>query len=143
MRVVMFGFQTWGHRTLRALIESRHEVALVVTHPTGDGAYEKVWSDSVAELAEEHDIPVLLRERADDDELIEALKQAAPDVLVATNWRTWIPPRSTRRSSWTRYRSCSGRACSGWRRVRRPIPCCGSSRPTASSASAPGPNGSR
>jgi methionyl-tRNA formyltransferase len=93
MRVVMFGFQTWGHRTLRALIESRHEVALVVTHPTGDGAYEKVWSDSVAELAEEHGIPVLLRERADDDELIEVLKQAAPDVLVATNWRTWIPPR--------------------------------------------------
>jgi len=36
---------------------------------------------------------VLLRERADDDELIEVLKQAAPDVLVATNWRTWIPPR--------------------------------------------------
>ena len=32
MRVVMFGYQTWGHRTLRALLESEHEVALVVTH---------------------------------------------------------------------------------------------------------------
>jgi len=93
MRVVLFGFQTWGHRTLRALIESEHEVVLVVTHPAGDGAYEKVWSDSVARLAEEHGLPVLLRERADDDELLDALKQAAPDVIVATNWRTWIPPR--------------------------------------------------
>jgi methionyl-tRNA formyltransferase len=36
---------------------------------------------------------VLLRERADDDELLDALKRAAPDVIVATNWRTWIPPQ--------------------------------------------------
>ena len=93
MRVVMFGFQTWGHRTLAALLDSEHEVTLVVTHPAGDGAYEKVWSDSVAELAEAHDVPVLLRERPDDEELLDALKQAAPDVIVATNWRTWIPPQ--------------------------------------------------
>ena len=92
MRVVMFGFQTWGHRTLAALLASEHEVTLVVTHPVGDGAYEKVWSDSVADLAAAHDVPVLLRERPDDDELLAALKQAAPDVIVATNWRTWIPP---------------------------------------------------
>ena len=93
MRVVMFGFQTWGHRTLQALLRSEHEVVLVVTHPTGTGTYEKVWSDSVADLAAEHDVPVLLRERADDQELHDALKQAAPDVIVATNWRTWIPPQ--------------------------------------------------
>lgn len=93
MRVVMFGFQTWGHRTLQALLASEHEVVLVVTHPTGDGEYERVWSDSVADLAAEHGVPVLLRERPDDDELLESLKQAAPDVIVASNWRTWIPPR--------------------------------------------------
>jgi methionyl-tRNA formyltransferase len=93
MRVVMFGFQTWGHRTLRALLDSEHDVVLVVTHPAGQGAYEKVWSESVADLAAEHGVPVLLRERPDDEELYEALKQAAPDVIVATNWRTWIPPR--------------------------------------------------
>jgi methionyl-tRNA formyltransferase len=93
MRVVMFGFQTWGHRTLQALLDSEHEVVLVVTHPAGDGAYEKVWSDSVAELAAAHDVPVLLRERPDDEELLDALEQAAPDIIVATNWRTWIPPQ--------------------------------------------------
>jgi methionyl-tRNA formyltransferase len=31
MRVVMFGYQTWGHRTLQALLDSEHEVVLVVT----------------------------------------------------------------------------------------------------------------
>ncbi|MEV4707050.1 methionyl-tRNA formyltransferase [Actinoplanes sp. NPDC049316] len=93
MRVVMFGFQTWGHRTLQALLESEHDVVMVVTHPRGEGAYEKVWPDSVEELAVSAGVPVLIRDRPDDDELYDALKQAAPDVIVATNWRTWIPPR--------------------------------------------------
>lgn len=93
MRVVMFGYQTWGHRTLRALLDSEHDVVLVVTHPRSEHAYEKIWSDSVADLAEEHGVPVLIRNRPDDDELFERLKDADPDIIVANNWRTWIPPR--------------------------------------------------
>lgn len=92
MRVVMFGYQTWGHRTLQALLESDHEVALVVTHPSSEHAYEKIWDDSVAELADKHGVPVLLRNRPDDAELLEAVRAAAPDVIVANNWRTWLPP---------------------------------------------------
>ncbi|MEU7986411.1 methionyl-tRNA formyltransferase [Streptosporangium canum] len=91
MRVVMFGYQTWGHRTLRALLDSDHEVVLVVTHPKSDHAYEKIWDDSVAELAEKHGVPVLLRYRPDDEELLAALRDAAPDIIVANNWRTWLP----------------------------------------------------
>ncbi|MDX2643258.1 methionyl-tRNA formyltransferase [Streptomyces sp. PA03-1a] len=92
MRVVMFGYQTWGHRTLQALLESDHEVVLVVTHPRSEHAYEKIWDDSVAELAEKHGVPVLLRNRPDDAELLEAVRSAAPDIIVANNWRTWLPP---------------------------------------------------
>lgn len=92
MRVVMFGYQTWGHRTLEALLNSEHEVSLVVTHPRSEHAYEKIWDDSVAELAEKHDVPVLIRKRPGDAELSDRLRQAEPDVIVATNWRTWIPP---------------------------------------------------
>ncbi|WP_030453389.1 methionyl-tRNA formyltransferase [Herbidospora cretacea] len=92
MRVVMFGHQTWGHRTLRALLESSHEVVLAVTHPKSDHAYEKIWDDSVADLAAEHDVPVLLRNRPTDPELLQAVKDARPDVIVANNWRTWLPP---------------------------------------------------
>ncbi|GEL20828.1 methionyl-tRNA formyltransferase [Pseudonocardia asaccharolytica] len=93
MRVVMFGYQTWGHRTLAALLEAGHEVALVVTHPPSDHAYERIWGDSVEELALRHDLPVLLRTQPDDEELHRRLKEAEPDVIVATNWRTWIPPQ--------------------------------------------------
>ena len=51
MRVAMFGYQTWGQRTLQALLKSRHEVCLVVTHPASDHAYESIWADSVEDLA--------------------------------------------------------------------------------------------
>ncbi|MGY1577993.1 methionyl-tRNA formyltransferase [Streptomyces sp. MN13] len=92
MRVVMFGYQTWGHRTLQSLLDSDHEVTLVVTHPKSDHAYEKIWDDNVAELAEKNDLPVLLRNRPDDPELLTALREARPDIIVANNWRTWLPP---------------------------------------------------
>ncbi|RPK37062.1 methionyl-tRNA formyltransferase [Streptomyces sp. ADI93-02] len=92
MRVVMFGYQTWGHRTLQALLDSEHDVVLVVTHPRSEHAYEKIWSDSVADLAEENGVPVLIRNRPDDEELFTRLKEAEPDIIVANNWRTWIPP---------------------------------------------------
>ncbi|MEV4139128.1 methionyl-tRNA formyltransferase [Dactylosporangium sp. NPDC049742] len=92
MRVVMFGYQTWGHRTLQALLASEHEVALVVTHPVSDHPYERIWNDSVADLATGHGVEVIVRDRPDDAELLGRLKQADPDVIVATNWRTWIPP---------------------------------------------------
>ncbi|MFF8678329.1 methionyl-tRNA formyltransferase [Streptomyces sp. NPDC015237] len=93
MRVVMFGYQTWGHRTLRALLDSSHDVVTVVTHPKSEHAYEKIWSDSVADLAAEHGVPVIIRNRPDDEELFQLLKDADPDIIVANNWRTWIPPR--------------------------------------------------
>ncbi|MER5985886.1 methionyl-tRNA formyltransferase [Streptomyces sp. NPDC001787] len=91
MRVAMFGYQTWGHRTLQALLDSDHDVVLVVTHPRSEHAYEKIWSDSVADLAEEHGVPVVVCNRP-DDEVFERLKEAEPDIIVANNWRTWIPP---------------------------------------------------
>ncbi|GAA0380832.1 methionyl-tRNA formyltransferase [Acrocarpospora corrugata] len=90
MRVVMFGYQTWGHRTLRALLDSRHEVVLAVTHPRSEHAYEKIWDDSVADLAAEHGVPALLRNRPTD--LVDVVRDLAPDLIVANNWRTWLPP---------------------------------------------------
>ena len=92
MRVVTFGYQTWGHRTLQALLDSDHEVALAVTHPRSDHAYERIWSDSVADLAAQHGVAVLIRNRPDDEELMSRLKEANPDIIVANNWRTWLPP---------------------------------------------------
>lgn len=92
MRVAMMGYQTPGYRTLQALLDSHHEVVQVVTHPPSDHAYERIWDDSVAALAEQHGVPLLIRSRPDDAELLTQLKEAEPDIMVATNWRTWIPP---------------------------------------------------
>jgi methionyl-tRNA formyltransferase len=91
MRVVLMGYQTWGYSTLQALLDSDHEVVLVVTHPKSDHAYEKIWDDSVAELAIKHDLPLAIKNRP-DPELAEQIQAVRPDVIVATNWRTWIPP---------------------------------------------------
>ncbi|WP_033288022.1 methionyl-tRNA formyltransferase [Amycolatopsis jejuensis] len=92
MRVALFGYQTWGHRTLKALIDAGHDVRLVVTHPPSDHAYERIWGDSVADLARDHGIRALLRTRPDDAELLAELKAAELDLIVANNWRTWLPP---------------------------------------------------
>jgi methionyl-tRNA formyltransferase len=85
----MFGYQTWGHRTLKALLSSGHEVVLVVTHPRSEHAYEKIWDDNVADLAAESGIPVVVRNRPDEG-LLEQLRAVAPDLIVANNWRTYL-----------------------------------------------------
>ena len=90
MRVVMFGYQTWGHRTLQALLKSRHEVCLAVTHPVSDHAYESIWADSVEDLARGEGIEVFLAKRP-TPELIARVAAIAPDVMVANNWRTRLP----------------------------------------------------
>jgi methionyl-tRNA formyltransferase len=89
VRVALFGFQTWGYRVLEHLLGSQHEVALVVTHPRSEHAYESIWSDSVEELARSKGVPVLVKDRP-DREVADALSEV--DVMVACNWRTWIPP---------------------------------------------------
>ncbi|MCJ0893850.1 methionyl-tRNA formyltransferase [Rhodococcus sp. ARC_M12] len=91
MRVVLFGFQTWGHKTLETLVKSHHDVVAVVTHPVSGQAYESIWSDSVEDLARDHGIEVHVAKRP-DEALVDRLRQWAPDIIVANNWRTWLPP---------------------------------------------------
>ncbi|MGN2641652.1 methionyl-tRNA formyltransferase [Nocardia takedensis] len=90
MRIVSFGFQTWGRKTLQALIDSDHEVVLAVTHPASDHSYKGIFSDSVEELARAHGIPVHLTERA-DEQTIDLVKRAEPEVIVVNSWYTWMP----------------------------------------------------
>jgi methionyl-tRNA formyltransferase len=91
MRIVAFGFQTWGCKTLQALIDLDHEVVLSVTHPASDESYKAIWSASVEELAREHGIPVHLTARV-DAQTIDLVKRAEPDVIVVNSWYTWMPP---------------------------------------------------
>lgn len=91
MRIVSFGFQTWGVKTLQALIDLNHDVALAVTHPASDDSYKGIFSDSVEDLAHSLGIPVHLTERVDND-TIDLVKRAEPDVIVVNSWYTWMPP---------------------------------------------------
>jgi methionyl-tRNA formyltransferase len=91
MRVVSFGYQTWGHKTLQALIDLDHEVALAVTHPVSRQSYKAIFSASVEGLAREHGIPVHLTEKVDAD-TIDLVKRAEPDVIVVNSWYSWMPP---------------------------------------------------
>ncbi|STZ56745.1 methionyl-tRNA formyltransferase [Mycolicibacterium tokaiense] len=90
MRVVFFGFQTWGVRTLHALLDLNHDVPLVVTHPSSAQTYKAIWSDSVEELAGDRGIPVHLTDRI-DGETVDLVKRAEPDVIVVNSWYTWMP----------------------------------------------------
>lgn len=90
MRIVSFGFQTWGYRTLQALLELDHDVVLAVTHPASEQSYKAIWSASVEDLAREHGIPVHLTDRV-DAETIDLVKRAEPDVIVVNSWYTWMP----------------------------------------------------
>lgn len=91
MRIVSFGFQTWGVKTLQALVDLGHDVALAVTHPASDDSYKGIFSDSVEELARSYGIPVHLTERV-DNATIDLVRRAEPDVIVVNSWYTWMPP---------------------------------------------------
>lgn len=92
MRVGFLGYQTWGHRVLAALLSSRHAVGFVITHPASDHEYETIWNDSVQELAQAHGLPMLLRTYANDPEVAELVEGHVPDILVSSDWRTWLAP---------------------------------------------------
>jgi methionyl-tRNA formyltransferase len=93
MRVVLLGYQIWGRRSLEALLERPDiSVELVVTHPDGDDLYERVWTDSIAEPARAAGIEVVeLGEEDGDAALQSLLTAAAPDVVIASNWRSFVP----------------------------------------------------
>ncbi|MCV7199489.1 methionyl-tRNA formyltransferase [Mycobacterium angelicum] len=91
MRVVSFGFQTWGRKTLQALLDLNHEVVLAVTHPASEQSYKAIFSASVEELALERGIAVHITERV-DSATIDVVKRSEPDVIVVNSWYTWMPP---------------------------------------------------
>ncbi len=89
MRAVVFGYHTMGRLGLEALLRHGWEVAAVVTHRDAPG--EEIWWGSVAELAAEHGIPVILPESASDPAIAETVAAAEPDFLFSFYFRWMIP----------------------------------------------------
>jgi len=81
MRVVFLGTPDFAVPTLRALINSKHEVLAVVTQPDKERDRRVVTPSPVKEEALKHDIKVLQYNKI-RLEGVEDLKALNPDIMV-------------------------------------------------------------
>jgi methionyl-tRNA formyltransferase len=86
---VVFAYHTVGVKCLRALIEGGFKIPLVISH--ADSPSENIWFESVANLCQAHQIPVLLDPDLSDPELQEQIAQIQPDYLFSFYFRQMIP----------------------------------------------------
>ena len=85
---VVFAYHDVGVRCLSVLLAQGVEVPLVVTHRDAPG--EPIWFASVAKLAAEHDLPVLMPEDANEGEIVRAVATARPDFLFSFYFRQML-----------------------------------------------------
>jgi methionyl-tRNA formyltransferase len=86
---VVFAYHTVGVKCLRALIDGGFEIALVISH--ADNPSENIWFESVANLCQAHQIPILLDPDLSDSKLQERIAQIHPDYLFSFYFRQMIP----------------------------------------------------
>lgn len=92
MRVVFLGNDVWSVPSLQALANSSHEVALVATRvprPAGRGG--KLRATPVAEAARTLGLPLAEAETVKRGAGLEAIQNAAPDVLVVVAYGEILP----------------------------------------------------
>lgn len=88
-KIVVFAYSLIGHACLKFLIESGETIAGVFTHPDTPG--ENLWFPSTAQLAKDHNIPVVISEDAKDPRVLDALEKLQPDLLFSFYYRKIIP----------------------------------------------------
>jgi methionyl-tRNA formyltransferase len=95
VRIVFAGTPEPALPSLRRLIESpRHDVIAVLTRPdAAKGRHGKPSPSPVAQLALEHDIPVLRPSRPNSDEFIAELTELAPDACAVVAYGALLSER--------------------------------------------------
>jgi methionyl-tRNA formyltransferase len=92
VRLVFAGTPEVALPSLRALIDSRHEVVAVVTRPDAPaGRGRTLHASPVALLAEEHGIEVLKPEKVRDPEFLARLRALAPDCCPVVAYGALVP----------------------------------------------------
>src|SRR5438067_6837214 len=92
MRVLFMGTPEVSISALRALIDSPHDVAAVVTQPDKPrGRGRGVSASPVKELAEEHGLPILQPVSPKDDGFADALSVFEPNGLAVVAYRDILP----------------------------------------------------
>jgi methionyl-tRNA formyltransferase len=93
MRLLFAGTPVAAVPALRALIESsRHEVVGVLTRPDApSGRGRKLSRSPIAEVADEHDIPVFTPRRPGNPDFVDALTELAPDCAPVVAYGALLP----------------------------------------------------
>ena len=87
-RAVVFAYHNVGVRCLAVLLAHGVEVVQVITHR--DNPDEKIWFDSVAELAARYDLPVITPDDPNDPALVAELAALKPDFLFSFYYRQML-----------------------------------------------------
>ena len=102
MRIVYFGTPDFAVESLDAIMQSRHEVAAVVTVPDRQaGRGQKVVFSPVKQYALDHQLPLLQPEKLRDDDFLRQLAAFQADMFVVVAFRmlpeaVWnMPPHGT------------------------------------------------
>lgn len=102
MRTVFFGTPDFAVESLDAIVQSRHEVAAVVTVPDRQaGRGQKLIHCAVKDYALAHGLPLLQPERLRDEAFLHTLAAIGADVFVVVAFRmlpeaVWgMPPKGT------------------------------------------------
>ena len=92
MRVVFAGTPDAAVASLTALLDSRHEVAAVVTRPDAPaGRGLRTVASPVAEVAERAGLEVLKPAKARDPEFLDRLREIAPDCCPVVAYGALLP----------------------------------------------------
>jgi methionyl-tRNA formyltransferase len=90
MRAVVFAYHNVGVRCLSVLLAHGVDVRLVVTHD--DDPRENIWFQSVAVLAQQHDLHVVKPDDPNSPELAREIAALRPDFLFSFYYRKMLPP---------------------------------------------------
>jgi methionyl-tRNA formyltransferase len=88
VQAVVFGYHDVGARCLRVLLDAGVAVPLVVTHR--DDPHERIWFESVAQVAQIHGIETLVSE--DMNHLGERTSAISPEFIFSFYYRRMLPP---------------------------------------------------
>ena len=92
MRIVFIGTGEIGAPTLRALLNSEHEVAAVVTQPDKPvGREQRIEPPPIKKEIATRGIPVLQPPRIKDPQAIEEVRRLTPDVIVVAAYGQILP----------------------------------------------------
>lgn len=92
MRIVFMGTPDFAVGTLEAIIQSKHEVAAVVTQPDKPKGRSKTpTAPPVKEAALSHGIPVLQPIRVRERESLEEIQSFGPDIIVVAAFGQILP----------------------------------------------------